>query len=169
MMVLTPDGWCENQMRPSSSQSLWTTDITDPFLPVKQILYIHSLLSIPTLQLREESLRDLVTSQITWTCVSCTWQNTWRLVAYADRDLTFLAEEFCLWVASRVSPAAWQPQHWLLLLVSRGSNAAVVPSNLSVPQSGREWGGTVTLCLFFILQTKALWETSSRLQPTFPC
>lgn len=83
----------------SSSQSLWTTDIIDPLLHVKQILYIHTLLSIPTLQLREESLRDPVTSQITGTCVSCTWQNTWRLVAYADRDLPVLQKNSaCGWL-----------------------------------------------------------------------
>lgn len=167
MVVLTPNGWCENQMRPSSSQSLWTTDIIDPFLPVTQILYIHTFLSIPTLQLRKESLRGLVTSQITWTCVSCTWQNTWRRVAYADRGLLSLQKNsVCGWLLGSLQ----QPDSLSTGFCSLCHGTVMLQLSRATSLCPREEGnGEGQSCsVSFILQTKALWETSSRLQPTFP-
>lgn len=119
-------------------------------------------------KLRKASLRELETFQVTWACVSCTWQNTWRLVAYADRDVFFLQRNsVCWWLLGSLQQLDSLSTGFCSLCQGAVMLLLSWAASLCPREQGNGEGQSRSVS--FILQTKALWETSSRLQPTVPC
>lgn len=153
-------------MRSSLSQSLWTADIIDPFLHVKQILYIHTLLS----------LYHFTEGESEWALENLWLSKSLRLVpvAHSRNLMTCGSSRYSFFLQK--NSGCW----WLLgslqqlTSISAGflchglSKAASCQSNLSVPEQKGQ-AGTISCSASFILKTESPLETSSRLQPTFPC